>query len=73
VVLNAKSRSVLAARRASVITATSFARGCQRVGALEDHGELPAEALRVGCSQAVFGIREDPDEDPIQFIAGGWL
>src|SRR2546429_547086 len=24
--------------------------GCQRVGALEDHGELPAEALRVGCS-----------------------
>jgi hypothetical protein len=24
--------------------------GCQRVGALEDHRELPAEALRVGCS-----------------------
>ncbi len=24
-------------------------------------------------AQAVFGIREHPDEDPIQFIAGGWL
>jgi glyoxylase-like metal-dependent hydrolase (beta-lactamase superfamily II) len=24
-------------------------------------------------AQAVFGIREHPGEDPIQFIAGGWL
>jgi glyoxylase-like metal-dependent hydrolase (beta-lactamase superfamily II) len=24
-------------------------------------------------AQAVFGIREQPGEDPIQFIAGGWL
>jgi hypothetical protein len=24
-------------------------------------------------AQAVFGIREHPAEDPIQFIAGGWL
>ena len=23
--------------------------GCQRVGALEDHGELPAAVLRIGC------------------------
>jgi glyoxylase-like metal-dependent hydrolase (beta-lactamase superfamily II) len=24
-------------------------------------------------SQAVFGIRDNPGEDPVQFIAGGWL
>jgi glyoxylase-like metal-dependent hydrolase (beta-lactamase superfamily II) len=24
-------------------------------------------------AQAVFGIREHPGEDPVQFIAGGWL
>ncbi|MFF3133295.1 MBL fold metallo-hydrolase [Streptomyces mirabilis] len=24
-------------------------------------------------AQAVYGIRENPEEDPVQFIAGGWL
>jgi hypothetical protein len=24
-------------------------------------------------AQAVFGIREHPGEDPVQFIAEGWL
>jgi hypothetical protein len=24
-------------------------------------------------AQAVFGIREHPGEDPVPFIAGGWL
>jgi glyoxylase-like metal-dependent hydrolase (beta-lactamase superfamily II) len=34
---------------------------------------------RLGCTvlwataQAVFGIREHPGDDPVQFIAGGWL
>ncbi|MEV6008636.1 hypothetical protein AB0M29_17695 [Streptomyces sp. NPDC051976] len=24
-------------------------------------------------AQGVYGIRDNPSEDPVQFIAGGWL
>ncbi|MFD8810602.1 hypothetical protein ACFV23_03660 [Streptomyces sp. NPDC059627] len=38
--------------------------------------ELPDRLGRTvlwATAQAVYGIRENPGEDPVQFIAGGWL
>jgi hypothetical protein len=40
---------------------------------VERYSDRLGRTVLWATAQAVFGIREHPGEDPIQFIAGGWL
>ena len=40
---------------------------------VERHPDRLGRTVLWATAQAVFGIREHPGEDPVQFIAGGWL